>query len=140
MAYQEEDRVRVIVCGGRDYTDADAIRERLAVLHDAHSDAVVIHGAAPGADSWAGYIAGTLGFTVDVHPANWARHGKPAGPIRNQEMLDSGADLVIAFPGGRGTQDMVTRARRAGVPVEEIPAEEPVLKPSLKTSAWPSAR
>lgn len=110
--------MRVLVCGGRDYTDQDAIRRRLAELRDAHPDAVVIHGAAPGADSWAGYIAGTLGLVVEVHSANWAKYGKSAGPIRNQEMLDSGVDLVIAFPGGRGTQDMVSRAQIAGVEVK----------------------
>ena len=111
-------RMRVLVCGGRDYIDQDAIRRRLAELRDEHPDAVVIHGAAPGADSWAGYIAGTLGLMVEVHPANWAKYGKAAGPIRNQEMLDSGVDLLIAFPGGRGTQDMVSRAQRAGVEVK----------------------
>jgi hypothetical protein len=110
--------VRVIVCGGRDYTNEKAIRARLADLREAHPDAIVIHGAAPGADSWAGYIAGTLGLPVEVHSANWAKHGRAAGPIRNQEMLDSGADLVIAFPGGRGTLDMTTRAKNSGIPVE----------------------
>jgi hypothetical protein len=112
--------VRVIVCGGRDYTDADTIREHLKLLRAVSPDATIIHGAAPGADSWAGYVAGTLGFDVEVHPANWAKHGKAAGPIRNQEMLNSGADLVMAFPGGRGTQDMTSRAEKAGVPVEHI--------------------
>jgi hypothetical protein len=115
--------MRVIVCGGRNYAEENVIRKRLATLRDEHPDAVVIHGAAPGADSWAGYVAGTLGLTVEVHPANWAKHGRAAGPIRNQEMLDSGADLVIAFPGGRGTKDMTTRAGDAGVPVEMIEPE-----------------
>ena len=112
--------MRVIVCGGRDYADVDTIREHLGLLRAVSPDAAIIHGAAPGADSLAGYVAGTLGFDVEVHPANWAKHGRAAGPIRNQEMLDSGADLVIAFPGGRGTQDMASRAERAGIPVERI--------------------
>ena len=112
--------MRVIVCGGRDYTDVDTIRERLKLLQAVSPDAVIIHGAAPGADATAGHVAGMLGFDVEAHPANWKKHGRVAGPIRNQEMLDSGADLVIAFPGGRGTQDMTSRAERAGVPVEKI--------------------
>jgi hypothetical protein len=112
--------MRVIVCGGRDYVDSNTIREHLKLLQAVSPDAVIIHGAAPGADSWAGYIAGTLGFRVEVHPADWAQYGKAAGPIRNQEMLDSGADLVIAFPGGRGTQNMLGKAESAGVPVERI--------------------
>ena len=112
--------MRVIVCGGRDYTDSDAIHERLTQLQAVEPMAVIIHGAAPGADLLAGHIAGTLGYRVEAHPADWTRHGKAAGPIRNQEMLNAGADLVIAFPGGRGTKDMINRAERAGVRVERI--------------------
>ncbi len=112
--------MRVIVCGGRDYTEETEIRKKLAVLRDEHPDAVIIHGGAPGADSWAGYVAGSLGLQVEVHSANWAKYGRAAGPIRNQEMLDSGVDLVIAFPGGRGTKDMTDRAKRASVKVEDF--------------------
>jgi len=58
---------------------------------------------------------------VQVFPADWETHGKAAGPIRNQRMLDEGRpDLVVAFPGGRGTSDMVARAKRAGVEVMMI--------------------
>lgn len=47
--------------------------------------------------------------------------GKAAGPIRNQRMLDDGKpDRVLAFPGGRGTANMVKLAKAAGVPVHEI--------------------
>ena len=112
--------MRVIVCGGRDYRNSDAIRKRLTQLQAVEPMAVIIHGAAPGADLLAGHIAGTLGYKVEVYPADWAQHGKAAGPIRNQEMLDAGADLVIAFPGGRGTKDMIDRAEKAGVRVERI--------------------
>lgn len=53
--------------------------------------------------------------------ANWTRDGKAAGPIRNQRMIDEGKpDLVVAFPGGRGTADMVRRAKAAGVKVMEV--------------------
>jgi len=53
--------------------------------------------------------------------ANWAGLGRKAGPIRNQEMLDQGRpNMVVAFPGGRGTADMVRRARGAGVEVIEV--------------------
>jgi hypothetical protein len=55
---------------------------------------------------------------IDVYVAQWKKHGRAAGPIRNQRMLDKGKpDLVVAFPGGRGTADMIRRAERAGVPV-----------------------
>ena len=112
--------MRILVCGGRDYNDTEAIRSKLTDLKRQHPDAILVHGGAPGADFWSGYIGGTLGFTVERHTAKWAKYGKAAGPIRNQEMLDSGIDLVVAFPGGRGTADMLRRARLAGVAVEAI--------------------
>jgi hypothetical protein len=51
--------------------------------------------------------------------ANWRKYGPAAGPIRNQQMLDWGPDLVVAFAGGTGTAGMVALARAAGVPVIE---------------------
>lgn len=110
--------MRIIVCGGRDYDDAETVT---AVIMALHPDVVtIVHGDAPGADSLARMVGTGLGFEVEHHPADWKRHGKAAGPIRNQQMLDAGADLVIAFPGGRGTADMVKRAKGAGVPVLEV--------------------
>lgn len=62
--------------------------------------------------------------------AHWDAHGKAAGPVRNGEMLrgkstfrDEGvADLLIAFPGGKGTADCVAQARSLGIAVIEVPA------------------
>jgi hypothetical protein len=77
-----------------------------------------------------------LGYAVEIYPvtrrhirsrwqasasARWEQYGKRAGPLRNEEMIQSGADLVIAFAGGAGTADCVRRARRAGIPVREGP-------------------
>jgi hypothetical protein len=81
----------------------------------------VVDGELCGADSLAGREGAALGYRVVVYPADWELHGKAAGPIRNEEMIRSGADLVIAFAGGRGTADRVARARRAGIPVREGP-------------------
>ena len=82
---------------------------------------VLIHGAARGADEGAARWAKSEGIASRAYPANWRKHGKAAGPIRNQQMLDDGRpDFVVAFPGGRGTADMVRRAHAAGVPVYEV--------------------
>ncbi len=59
----------------------------------------------------------------EVYEADWHEHGRAAGPIRNARMIAEGRpDLVIAFPGGRGTADMVSRARKAGIEVREVSA------------------
>jgi hypothetical protein len=58
------------------------------------------------------------GVCCETYPADWYTHGKAAGPIRNQKMLDDAfPDVVLAFPGGRGTADMVRRAEKVGVTV-----------------------
>jgi hypothetical protein len=106
--------MRVIVCGGRDYDDRPTMK---AVLGALDLDCTIITGNARGADRLALNLWEGPGEYFD---ADWHTHGLAAGPIRNQAMLDEGADLVIAFPGGRGTADMVKRARKAGVPVLEV--------------------
>lgn len=108
---------RVLVCGGRDYSDGVTVMRELLKLDPT---SIIVHGAARGADSIARFIAEDLGFRTEAHPADWKKYGKGAGPVRNQAMLDSGIDLVIAFPGGTGTKDMTTRARKAGVEVHEV--------------------
>lgn len=112
---------RVIVCGGRKYTNRDTIATWMmchGVMRD--SGITVVHGDARGADSIAAAIAIEWGLTVDPHRADWARHGSPAAAhIRNQEMVDLGADVVLAFPGGTGTADCVRRAKKAGIPVSK---------------------
>jgi hypothetical protein len=117
--------MRVLVCGGRDYTDREKMDRVLRLVDDARGPIkTLIHGAARGADSLAAKWARDTGLDefgeVLAFPANW-RDGKRAGPIRNQQMLDEGKpELVIAFPGGAGTADMVRRARAAGVEVQLI--------------------
>lgn len=112
---------RVLVCGGRDYQD----RERLFVVLDEHHArqpiTVLIEGGADGADRFASMWAFEHEIDSDTFFAKWKVHGRAAGPIRNQRMIDEGRpDVVIAFPGGRGTADMMKRARAAGVEVIEV--------------------
>jgi hypothetical protein len=111
--------VRVLVCGGRDYTKGPVVRKELSALRPAPT--LLIEGGATGADHQAKMWAVAAKVPVRMFAADWRKHGPAAGPIRNQRMLDEGKpDLVIAFPGGRGTADMVRRARSAGIEVREI--------------------
>lgn len=109
--------VKVLICGGRDFSDDSKV---LRVLKRV-KPSLVITGGCRGADRLADRIAERLGIPRAVYPANWNGEGKKAGILRNQRMLDEAwPDLVIAFPGGRGTEDMVTRAEQAGFRVERI--------------------
>lgn len=115
--------MRVLVCGGRDYADYPAVKQVLDAIHVKTPITRLIHGDARGADHLAERWARWHFVAFSPYPANWSLHGGSAGRKRNQVMLDDGKpDLVIAFPGGRGTADMVRRAKAAGVPVREIAA------------------
>lgn len=111
--------MRVLVCGGRDYFDAIRVD---TVLDHVVTPSVVIQGGARGADAMAANWAAKRGIEMLCYKANWHYHGKRAGIVRNEWMLEDGKpDIVVAFPGGRGTAHMVSIAKLAGVPVIEVP-------------------
>jgi hypothetical protein len=115
--------MRVLICGGRDYGvgKPDEWLTMFRVLSGQHEKryfTAIIEGGAPGADSGARIFGEQNGIPVQTYDADWKAHGRAAGPIRNQRMIDEGKpDIVIAFPGGRGTADMVRRAEKAGIEV-----------------------
>lgn len=115
--------MRVIVTGSRDWNDERAIRLALALVTQYHGhELTIVHGACPtGADAIADRVASEWGggMKVERHPADWEKHGKAAGFIRNKEMVDLGAGLVLAFQKNksRGTQHTINLARKAGVEV-----------------------
>lgn len=113
---------RVIVCGSRNVDPGKARSVICARLAELPGTVTIVHGAARGVDRIAGQEAEKLGLLLDVFPADWERDGKAAGFIRNQKMVDAGADLVLAFWDGSsaGTQHTITRAGEAGIPVEVI--------------------
>ena len=110
--------MRVVVTGGREFDDADFIESALVEFNTSSSITVLIHGAARGVDTICGCWAKRNDITVEPYPAQWDVHGRAAGPIRNKQMIDEGKpDVLIAFPGGRGTANMISQCRAAGVRV-----------------------
>lgn len=110
--------MRVLVCGSRSFGEKDThARQMDQVLRDLPPDATIVHGDARGADRMAGTWARENGRHEERHPANWEKHGKAAGPIRNSEMLRADLDRVIAFWDGKskGTKDMIDKAKRSYV-------------------------
>lgn len=115
----------VLVYGGRDYADRAAVYaaldEFLLSAPNARQQLKVVSGGATGADALAIEWAKENRVAFISCPADWARHGRAAGPIRNQAMLDTHhPDWALEFPGGRGTADMRRRCLRAGVEVEVV--------------------
>lgn len=116
---------RILITGSRHWTDKVAVSD---ALRQAWMDAgkpsrvVVVHGGARGADYIADVYAKRSGFVTEPHEADWKKFGYGAGPKRNQEMVDAGADICLAFPkpDSKGTLDCMARAEKAGIPVKVI--------------------
>ena len=122
----------VLVCGGRNYVDRATVYKTLDSFHAKHPISLLISGGARGADTLAEEWAFERLIPVrifHVPKEDWAKYGGQAGPLRNQKMLNEGRpEVVIAFPGGRGTNDMIGRAKLAGIKTIEV--TEPPRKPS----------
>lgn len=111
----------VIVTGGRDYRDASRVavvlNEVRFMIPEDH-ELVIVQGDARGADELAKKWAAGMKLPYFCFPAKWSLFGQGAGHIRNKQMLESlPIQLVVAFPGGAGTNGMIELARAAGVRV-----------------------
>lgn len=112
--------MKVLITGGRDYGDYASVRDTLEFVHlTLRKIDVVIHGDADGADTHADFWANENGVLAARCPANWDLYKNAAGPIRNRKMLVLEPHLVIAFPGGPGTKNMIEVARKNGFVVWE---------------------
>lgn len=109
---------KVIVTGGRDFTDQKFIYDSLDHFHESLGISALFHGAANGVDNLCGTWAWEQGIPVFECRANWKRFPRAAGPIRNHWMKNyADAKILIAFPGKRGTAHMVEACEKFGMTV-----------------------
>lgn len=130
--------MRLLVCGGRDYVNTVMVYRTLDALHRRTPVTEFIQGGAKGADriakEWAMTKVEIIRWECKAawldlsHPdavikvrADGTKYDAKAGHRRNARMLEWKPDLVVAFPGGGGTADMVRQARAANVQVIEVP-------------------
>ena len=115
--------MRVIIAGGRDFTNVNVMAETLNNLQDVDhvieiEKLTLICGMARGADLTAYKLFKEVGLPVEMYPAKWDQHGKQAGYIRNTQMAGV-ADMLIAFWDGqsRGTAHMINTMKQQHKPV-----------------------
>jgi hypothetical protein len=108
--------MRLIIAGSRDITDLGLVRQ--AVLSSGIIPTVIISGGARGVDSLGEVLAREMDIPIDRHPADWDKHGRSAGYIRNAEMAEVADALVAIWDGvSRGTESMINLANKKGLKV-----------------------
>lgn len=111
---------KVLITGDRNWPCLSLARRVVDRLKAKHGDIEIIHGAAKGVDTAFAVAAANAGAAFRAFHAEWGAYGPRAGPIRNQRMVDEGADVCLAFHSNlrwsKGTRDCVTRALKAGIP------------------------
>ena len=113
--------LKVIIAGGRDFTDTQYAADSLVKLVEENmlpDTFTVISGNARGADKVGEYLAKLWDLPLEIYPADWNQHGKSAGYIRNKQMADI-ADMLVAFWDGksRGTAHMINTMKQQHKPV-----------------------
>lgn len=121
--------MRILVCGGRAYHDRDWVFNVLDTVHSMYKVTCVIQGGARGADSLGQRWAEANRIPCQQFDADWDTHGRAAGFIRNEEMLTKGRpNMVVAFPGGPGTRNMIKLASNSNRTELLIPGHAPINK------------
>ena len=108
--------MKVIVAGGRDFVPKKFDYLQLSYQLGVLGATEVVCGMAKGADEFGRNVADCLRIPVKKFPADWEKHGSFAGPLRNEKMACY-ADALIAYPGGRGTENMKKQAMENGVKI-----------------------
>jgi predicted Rossmann-fold nucleotide-binding protein len=143
----------IVAGGGRDLAwPHQRVAAELLARSGGRPVHLLLHGGARGADAAIARAAQQLGWSALALPAEWRRHGRAAGPIRNRQLLDQAiaravahstpgcqvSVLVLAFPGGAGTASLVQQARRLASR-SPVPISVVEVSPSAGLLAVPAA-
>ncbi len=122
--------MKLIVAGCRDIDDAGLVHSAIHESGFGPGTTEVVSGGASGVDASGEAIAVMHGIPVKVFKADWKKHGKAAGPIRNKEMAKYADALVAVWDGeSRGTRNMIDEMEALGKPV--------FVKMVVRFKGWP---
>lgn len=114
---------RIIVAGGRDFKSYATLTREVNkyIQTNQVDDVIIVSGKAKGADSLGELYALQRGLPIKEFPANWDKHGKAAGPIRNVEMAEYATHCIVFWDGkSRGSKHMIDTAQAKGLPTKII--------------------
>jgi uncharacterized phage-like protein YoqJ len=107
--------VTIAIVGSRDFSNPDLVRVFIKKLAEKDPSTIILSGGARGVDTWAVETAQSVGLKTEVILADWEKHGKAAGMIRNTTLVER-ADKIVAFwdEGSKGTLDTILKAKKMG--------------------------
>lgn len=129
--------MKVIIAGGRDFTDYNLLKEKMNFILRNLEEIEIVCGMADGADLLGKRYAEEKGFPVKEMPAKWNDVNVPnavvktnkfgklynvkAGIERNEEMAKY-ADACVCFWDGKssGTKNMIDNAKKYGLKLRVI--------------------
>lgn len=114
--------MKCIIAGGRDFVGHEEHLVWLMNLSCCMAITEIVSGGATGADAYGEEFARIMAYPLAKFPADWNKHGRAAGPIRNRQMAEY-ADALILFPGGKGAADMKSAMKKLGKPIYEYAKE-----------------
>lgn len=124
-----DERIRILITGSRNWSNPDTVLVAIHEFISTHGAVpyTVVHGGATGVDSFADHAATVLSaeghdIIIEEHPAHWKTLGRAAGVLRNQHMVNLGADVCLSFNrnNSNGTRHCTDAAQRAGIPVRQF--------------------
>lgn len=119
--------MKTIIAGGRDFKDYNLLKKQVD-YYRLHKNEIteVVSGGAAGADSLGEMYAIENNISIKVFNADWNKHGRAAGPMRNKQMADY-ADVLIAVWDGqsKGTKNMIDQMNKLNKPVFIVWIGEP---------------
>lgn len=132
--------MRTAVSGDRNHTDQALVDDTLDEELQADPEMFLLVGDCPGKrqsdGSWADGVdrmahawAHRRGVPHEVFKADWQGLGKRAGPERNGQMLDAGAERLVAIhlnlADSKGTARCIRQAEERHLPVRLVPDPKP---------------
>ncbi len=106
--------MRVAVCGGKDFLAMHLISAVLFKVHRANHITELLIGNSRGVDEIVNDWAARTGIPVRHINSDWLSYGEDADDVRNQLIIDERPDIIVLFPGGKRTNDLLNKAITAG--------------------------
>lgn len=119
--------MKIIVAGSREFSDYEYVKKMLRrhLGYDPLAARTIISGTARGADRLGERFALEHNLELIKMPAEWDKHGRSAGYIRNTEMAAIADECYVFWDGkSRGSKHMIDIALDKGIPVHILQGDK----------------